>query len=131
MLLTAQDPAPVRVLRETAMSDFFLTADHAGHAIPIALGDLGVSAAERERELKRIADANSRVKPVVTRFKGLGEMSAIQLRETTMAPQTRRLVQLTIDAKDNPDQLLDMLLAKKRAGDRREWLESKGNLARL
>ena len=46
-----------------------------------------------------------------------------------MAPQTRRLVQLTIDAKDNPDQLLDMLLAKKRAGDRREWLESKGNLA--
>jgi topoisomerase-4 subunit B len=48
-----------------------------------------------------------------------------------MAPQTRRLVQLTIDAKDNPDQLLDMLLAKKRASDRREWLESKGNLARI
>ena len=74
---------------------------------------------------------NSRTKAVVTRFKGLGEMSATQLRETTMAPQTRRLVQLTIDAKDNPDQLLDMLLAKKRAGDRREWLESKGNLARI
>jgi len=86
---------------------------------------------ERERELARIAAANSRVKTVVTRFKGLGEMSAIQLRETTMAPQTRRLVQLTIDARDNPDQLLDMLLAKKRAGDRREWLESKGNLARI
>jgi topoisomerase-4 subunit B len=87
--------------------------------------------AERGRELARIAAANSRVKTVVTRFKGLGEMSAIQLRETTMAPQTRRLVQLTIDARDNPDQLLDMLLAKKRAGDRREWLESKGNLARI
>jgi topoisomerase-4 subunit B len=87
--------------------------------------------AERERELKRIAEASPRTKPVVTRFKGLGEMSATQLRETTMAPQTRRLVQLTIDAKDNPDQLLDMLLAKKRAGDRREWLESKGNLARI
>ena len=87
--------------------------------------------AERERELKRIGAANSRVKTVVTRFKGLGEMSALQLRETTMAPQTRRLVQLTIDARDNPDQLLDMLLAKKRAGDRREWLESKGNLARI
>jgi topoisomerase-4 subunit B len=86
---------------------------------------------ERERELARIAAANSRVKTVVTRFKGLGEMSALQLRETTMSPQTRRLVQLTIDAKDNPDQLLDMLLAKKRAGDRREWLESKGNLARI
>jgi topoisomerase IV subunit B len=87
--------------------------------------------AERERELKRIAESSPRTKPVVTRFKGLGEMSATQLRETTMAPQTRRLVQLTIDAQDNPDGLLDMLLAKKRAGDRREWLESKGNLARI
>ncbi len=48
-----------------------------------------------------------------------------------MAPQTRRLVQMTIDAQDSPDQMLDMLLAKKRAGDRREWLETKGNLARI
>jgi topoisomerase-4 subunit B len=87
--------------------------------------------AEREKALKRIAEANSRTKIVVTRFKGLGEMSATQLRETTMAPQTRRLVQLTIDPKDSPDQLFDMLLAKKRASDRREWLESKGNLAHL
>ena len=86
---------------------------------------------EREKALKRIAEANSRTKVVVTRFKGLGEMSATQLRETTMAPQTRRLVQLTIDAKDSPDQLFDMLLAKKRAADRRDWLESKGNLAQL
>jgi len=86
---------------------------------------------ERDSALKRFAEQNSRTKAVVTRFKGLGEMSATQLRETTMAPQTRRLVQLTIEAKDNPDQLLDMLLAKKRAGDRREWLESKGNLARV
>ena len=53
------------------------------------------------------------------------------VRETTMAPQTRRLVQMTIDAQDSPDQLLDMLLAKKRAGDRREWLETKGNLAHV
>jgi topoisomerase-4 subunit B len=58
-------------------------------------------------------------------------MSPLQLRETTMAPQTRRLVQMTIDAKDSPDQLMDMLLAKKRAGDRREWLENKGNLAQI
>ncbi|HMD75294.1 MAG TPA: DNA topoisomerase IV subunit B [Steroidobacteraceae bacterium] len=86
--------------------------------------------AERDKTLARVAAENARVKPVVTRFKGLGEMSPLQLRETTMAPQTRRLVQMTIDAKDNPDQLLDMLLAKKRAGDRREWLETKGNLAR-
>jgi topoisomerase IV subunit B len=87
--------------------------------------------AEREKALKRIAEANSRTKAVVTRFKGLGEMSATQLRETTMAPQTRRLVQLTIDANDSPDQLFDMLLAKKRAADRRVWLESKGNLAHI
>ncbi len=51
MLLTAQDPAPVRVLRETGKSDFFLTADHAGRTIPAALGDLGVSAGERERHI--------------------------------------------------------------------------------
>jgi topoisomerase-4 subunit B len=87
--------------------------------------------AERVKTLGRIATENSRVRPVVTRFKGLGEMSPSQLRETTMAPATRRLVQMTIDAHDSPDQMLDMLLAKKRAGDRREWLESKGNLARI
>jgi topoisomerase IV subunit B len=86
---------------------------------------------ERDVALKRIAEANARTKTVVTRFKGLGEMSPTQLRETTMAPQTRRLVQLTIDAQDNPDQLVDMLLAKKRSGDRKTWLESKGNLARV
>jgi topoisomerase-4 subunit B len=86
---------------------------------------------EREKALARIAAENSRIKPVVTRFKGLGEMSPVQLRETTMAPQTRRLVQMTIDARDSPDQLMDMLLAKKRASDRREWLESKGNLAQV
>jgi topoisomerase-4 subunit B len=85
--------------------------------------------AERVGILDRIAAENPRAKPTVTRFKGLGEMSAMQLRETTMAPETRRLVQLTVDAKDEADQMLDMLLAKKRAADRREWLETKGNLA--
>ncbi|HKX98830.1 MAG TPA: DNA topoisomerase IV subunit B, partial [Steroidobacteraceae bacterium] len=79
--------------------------------------------------LDRIQAEGIRGKPVITRFKGLGEMSPLQLRETTMAPDTRRLVQLTIEAKDGADQVLDMLLAKKRAGDRREWLETKGNLA--
>jgi topoisomerase IV subunit B len=86
---------------------------------------------EREKTLARIAAENARTKPVVTRFKGLGEMSPSQLRETTMAPATRRLVKLTSEGKDNTDQLLDMLLAKKRAADRREWLESKGNLAQV
>jgi len=65
------------------------------------------------------------------RFKGLGEMNPLQLRETTMAPETRRLVQLTMEATDDTDQMLDMLLAKKRASDRREWLETKGNLAQI
>jgi topoisomerase-4 subunit B len=58
-------------------------------------------------------------------------MSPGQLRETTMAPDTRRLVQLTVDARDKTEQLLDMLLAKKRAGDRRTWIETKGNLAQV
>jgi topoisomerase-4 subunit B len=79
--------------------------------------------------LDRIQAEGIRGKPVITRFKGLGEMSPLQLRETTMARDTRRLVQLTVEAKDGADQVLDMLLAKKRAADRREWLETKGNLA--
>src|SRR5262249_11901888 len=87
--------------------------------------------AERDQTIKRIEAGNSRVKPVVTRFKGLGEMNPLQFRETTIDPRTRRLVQLTIDAKDKSDQLMDMLLAKKRAADRREWLEEKGNLAEV
>jgi len=85
--------------------------------------------AERNGILDRIRTENPRARPVVTRFKGLGEMSALQLRETTMAPETRRLVQLTVEAKDQADQCMDMMLAKKRASDRREWLETKGNLA--
>jgi topoisomerase-4 subunit B len=85
--------------------------------------------AERNGILDRIRTENPRAKPMVTRFKGLGEMSALQLRETTMAPETRRLVQLGLEAKDLADQVMDMMLAKKRAADRREWLETKGNLA--
>jgi topoisomerase-4 subunit B len=96
----------------------------AGKQVLYALDD-----AERDQILKRIEKENARTKPVVTRFKGLGEMNPPQLRETTIDPRTRRLVQLTIDAKDNTDQLMDMLLAKKRASDRRDWLEEKGNLA--
>jgi len=86
---------------------------------------------ERDAVLARLAAEQSRIKPVVTRFKGLGEMNPSQLRESTIDPLTRRLVQLTIDAKDNPDKMMDMLLAKKRSGDRREWLERSGNMAEL
>jgi topoisomerase-4 subunit B len=84
---------------------------------------------ERKGILDRVAAEGKRGKITVTRFKGLGEMNPLQLRETTMAPDTRRLVQLTVEAADETDQLMDMLLAKKRAADRREWLEAKGNLA--
>jgi topoisomerase-4 subunit B len=87
--------------------------------------------AERKGILDRIDAEKIRGKVTVTRFKGLGEMSPQQLRETTMHRDTRRLVRLTIDAKDNTDQLMDMLLAKKRASDRRNWLETKGNLAEV
>ena len=87
---------------------------------------------ERDQLLKKIeAGKETKAKPVVTRFKGLGEMNPSQLRETTMDPRTRRLVQLTIAAKDDSDQLMDMLLAKKRASDRKDWLEEKGNLAEV
>jgi topoisomerase-4 subunit B len=94
-----------------------------GKQVEYALDD-----AERNGILDRIRTENPRARPVVTRFKGLGEMSPLQLRETTMAPETRRLVQLTIEAQDQADQLMDMMLAKKRASDRREWIETKGNL---
>ena len=67
--------------------------------------------------------------PQITRFKGLGEMNASQLRETTMDPNTRRLVQLDLDDSHFTATLLDKLLAKKRAADRKQWLEQKGNLA--
>jgi topoisomerase-4 subunit B len=79
----------------------------------------------------RIRAEGKRGKIQVTRFKGLGEMNPLQLRETTMAPDTRRLVQLSIQGGDDTHQLLDMLLSKKRAGDRKEWLERKGNLAEI
>jgi topoisomerase IV subunit B len=87
--------------------------------------------AERAGILDRIAAEGTRGKVTVTRFKGLGEMSPLQLRETTMAPSTRRLLQLTVEPSDDTDQMMDMLLAKKRASDRRDWLESKGNLAEV
>jgi topoisomerase IV subunit B len=89
--------------------------------------------AERDLLLDRIEAEKKTGKITVTRFKGLGEMNPSQLRETTMAKETRRLVQLTIEGKtgEAAAEMLDMLLAKKRAPDRREWLETKGNLAEL
>jgi topoisomerase IV subunit B len=86
---------------------------------------------ERQGVLDRIAAENKRGKVQVTRFKGLGEMNPLQLRETVMDPNTRRLVRLTIETGDDTNQIMDMMLAKKRAGDRKEWLETKGDLAQV
>ncbi len=88
-----------------------------------------LDAAERDMILDRIEAEKKSGKVSVTRFKGLGEMNPSQLRETTMATETRRLIQLTVAGKDKAEQMLDMLLAKKRAPDRRQWLQEKGNLA--
>ncbi len=75
--------------------------------------------------------SQKRAKIDVQRFKGLGEMNPLQLRETTMDPNTRRLVQLTIDDSDETERMMDMLLGKKRAEDRRNWLQDKGDMAEL
>ena len=86
---------------------------------------------ERNGILDRLAVEKARSKPNVQRFKGLGEMNPSQLRETTMDPDTRRLVQLVLASDDDANGMFDMLLAKKRAGDRKIWLESKGDLAEI
>ncbi len=85
---------------------------------------------EKQGVLDRISAEKRKGKVNVQRFKGLGEMNPLQLRETTMAIETRRLVRLTIDNSSNgTERIMDMLLAKKRVSDRRDWLESKGDLA--
>jgi len=86
---------------------------------------------ERQGVLDRIAAEKLKGKVSVQRFKGLGEMNPAQLRETTIHPDTRRLVQLTVGEGDESSRLMDMLLAKKRAADRRSWLQEKGDLAEV
>jgi topoisomerase-4 subunit B len=89
-----------------------------------------LDAGERDGVIDRLAAEGNKSKISTTRFKGLGEMNPLQLRETTMARDTRRLVQMTLD--EGPaDELMDMLLAKKRAGHRKEWLEREGNRAEV
>jgi len=86
---------------------------------------------EKTSLLDKIAREKIKGQISVTRFKGLGEMNPLQLRESTIHPDTRRLVQLTIADGDETRSLMDMLLAKKRASDRKQWLETKGDLASL
>ncbi len=87
--------------------------------------------AERDGIIDRLTAEKRKGKISVTRFKGLGEMNPLQLRESTIAPETRRLAQLTIEAGDKTFDIMDMMLAKKRAGDRKEWLQSKGDMAEV
>ncbi|HEY6528806.1 MAG TPA: DNA topoisomerase IV subunit B [Cellvibrionaceae bacterium] len=97
-----------------------------GHDVYYALDE-----SEKLGVIERIAAEKKKGKVNVQRFKGLGEMNPLQLRETTMSPDTRRLVQLIVDDSVGTNQMLDMLLAKKRAGDRKSWLETKGDLAQV
>jgi topoisomerase-4 subunit B len=90
-----------------------------------------LDAEERQAILDVIAIEKKKGKITETRFKGLGEMNPLQLRESTIDPDTRRLVQLTIDSDAKTGKMMDMLLGKKRAADRKSWLEDKGDLASL
>ncbi len=87
--------------------------------------------AERDGILDRIAAENKKGKVSVTRFKGLGEMNPMQLRESSIAPDTRRLAQLAIEPGDETFEIMNMLLSKKRAADRKAWLQERGDLAEI
>ena len=98
----------------------------AGKQVFYALDDKEKNAFEA-----KLLKENKRQKVQVQRFKGLGEMNPKQLRETTMQPDTRRLIQLTLDHPLKVGEMMDKLLSKKRAADRKSWLEEKGNLANV
>ena len=83
---------------------------------------------EKDAVVKKLKSKPGKPKIDIQRFKGLGEMNPSQLRETVMDPKTRRLVQLTISASDNVNSMMDLLLSKKNASARKEWLEKRGKI---
>src|SRR5678815_483798 len=127
-------PLRGKILNTWEVSSGSVLASQEVHDLAVAIGcDPGKEDISGLRYGKVIilADADSDGLHSATRFKGLGEMNPSQLRESTIHPDTRRLVQLTIDTDDGTAKLMDMLLSKKRASDRKEWLETKGDLASL
>ena len=86
---------------------------------------------QKDKVVKDFKNRKGKPKINIQRFKGLGEMNPSQLRETVMDPQTRQLVRLSISATDNANAMMDLLLSKKNASARKEWLEKKGSLAKI
>ena len=86
---------------------------------------------QKEKTVKEFKSKKGKPKINIQRFKGLGEMNPSQLRETVMDPDTRQLVRLSISASDNANAMMDLLLSKKNAPARKEWLEKKGSLVRI
>ena len=84
--------------------------------------------AEKDSIIKKLKLKKGKPKIEIQRFKGLGEMNPSQLRETVMDPKTRRLVQLTVRPSENVNSMMDLLLSKKNAGARKEWLEKRGKI---
>jgi topoisomerase-4 subunit B len=86
---------------------------------------------QKDKIVKDFKGKKGKPKINIQRFKGLGEMNPSQLRETVMDPQTRQLVRLSVSATDNANAMMDLLLSKKNAAARKEWLEKKGSLVRV
>ena len=135
--MLAHDPQKYHELAETkgvcgatfsnpALADGCLFRVDVGKQVFYALDE-----GEKKGVLDRVAAEKLKGKVSIQRFKGLGEMNPLQLRETVMAAETRRLVRLTLEPGDGADDVIDMLLAKGRAADRRAWLEQKGNQAEV
>ena len=87
--------------------------------------------AEKIKLLKKLKISEDNKNVSITRFKGLGEMNPSQLRETTLSKKTRQLIQLTVTSKNKDTAVIDKLLSKKKILERKEWLESKGNLVQI